>query len=138
MIGALCSTSMTFTKKISSGLGRRTWHTWPVIVPPVQEKDAFIGNALESVWQAAWVALSRAERVIVYGYSFPDADSRSRGFFLRAATSMDRQPSLVPINPDVAAASRGALMFSPSVHLIVPSVRDYLKHADKVCVGKTS
>ncbi len=121
------STEMTYTQPTQSGLGRKKWYTWPIIAPPVVDKGAFLGRALASVWRRAWDALVGAERIVVYGYSFPDADMQSRTFFLRAANSQSRHPVLVTLNPDVNSAVRAAQIFVPHVHVIASSVRDYLK-----------
>ena len=51
------ATNMTYTQETDSGLGRKTWYTWPIIVPPIFEKGSFLGEALEDVWIAARAAL---------------------------------------------------------------------------------
>lgn len=109
-----------------SQVGRTTWYTWPIIVPPIIEKGLFLGKALDSVWDAVWNALVDAERVIVYGYSFPITDSQSRTFFMRAAAKMNRRPLIVSINPDISAAQRAADIFYPSAEMACKDVRTYL------------
>jgi len=111
--------------------GRTTWYTWPIIVPPILEKGSFLGSALDSVWDSAWDALVNAERVIVYGYSFPNADAQSRTFFMRTATKMANGPLMVSINPDITSAQRAAVIFSPSAELACKNARDYLSERIK-------
>ncbi len=67
-----------------------------------------------------------ADRIIIYGYSFPKADVQSLTFFKRAATQMKNKPLLVSINPDLTAAQRAADIFSPQAQLVCESVRTYL------------
>lgn len=117
-------TTMQYTTR--NRTGRTTWYTWPIIVPPILEKGTFLGNALDSVWDAAWETLIEAERVIVYGYSFPNADAQSRTFFKRAAAQMQQRPFMVSINPDMSASQRAAEIFSPSADLACNNVRTYL------------
>jgi hypothetical protein len=83
--------------------GRGSWYLWSLIVPPIYEKGGFIRNELKGVWDRAADALESADRVIFWGYSFPQADVYSRYFFQRAANvnSALRRPIL--INPDPAS-----------------------------------
>jgi hypothetical protein len=120
-------TSMKHTT--GKGQGRRRWHTWPIIVPPIFEKGTFLSAAFESLWQKAWDALIQADRIVVYGYSFPPADAQSRSFFLRAAAKRRTSPVLVTINPDMVAAQRAQEIFSPPIHLLSASVATYLRDA---------
>ena len=46
----------------------------PLIVPPIFEKTPRYRQQLWPVWDAAERQLVTAERLIVFGYSFPDAD----------------------------------------------------------------
>ena len=118
------ATTMQFTSANDSG--RKTWYTWPIIVPPILEKGNFLGNALDSVWDECWRALTSAERVIVYGYSFPAADAQSRTFFKRASVQMANRPMLVTINPDLQSSLRAAEIFKPAAHISCDTVRTYL------------
>ncbi len=87
------------------GRGRSVWYAFPLIVPPVYEKHAFIRMHLQQVWDKAEQALSAATKVVFWGYSFPVADTHARHFFQGLA---DRNPVLrrpVIVNPDPAVAS---------------------------------
>jgi hypothetical protein len=82
------------------GSGRSRWYTFPLIVPPVYEKHAFIRMHLQEVWENAEAALTGADRVVFWGYSFPAADTHARHFFEGMA---DRNPALnhpIVISPD--------------------------------------
>lgn len=120
-------TTMQYTSDNTSG--RKTWYTWPIIVPPILEKGTFLGNALDNIWSESWKALIGADRVIVYGYSFPNADSQSQTFFKRAAAKMSKRPILITINPDFSSSRHASSIFNPIAQLSVDNVRAYLSDA---------
>jgi hypothetical protein len=115
-------TTMTSTFQTASGLGRKKFYTWPVIVPPIFEKSTFLGGALASVWNTAWDELVSAERIVVYGYSFPDADQQSRSLFLRAASQRTTRPLLYSVNPSFTSAERAHSLFRPTLHTVATTV----------------
>lgn len=123
------STTMQYTSDNNSG--RKTWYTWPIIVPPILEKGSFLGNALDSIWDASWEALVEAERIIVYGYSFPNADAQSQTFFRRASAQMKNRPILISINPDLSASHQASNIFHPTAQMSCGSVRTYLSNSVK-------
>jgi len=122
-------TTMQYTSENKSG--RTTWYTWPIIVPPILEKGSFLGNALDSIWDAAWNALVDADRIIVYGYSFPNADAQSQTFFKRASAQMKKRPLLISINPDLMASYHAANIFHPAAQMSCDNVRTYLSNRIK-------
>ena len=126
---------MTFTQTTKSGKGRTKWYTWPLIVPPIFEKGTYLNRALEPVWLAAWQALSEADRLVIYGYSFPAADEQTRAFFRRLAGEWESHPSLVTINPDFGAATRANDLLAPPTHLHTSSVARLLSSAKGIVVG---
>jgi len=126
------NTDMTFTKPNASGKGRKKWYTWPIIIPPIVEKGTFLSAAVSPVWTQAWDALAAAERIVIYGYSFPNADAQTRAFFLRTAAARSRSPVLISINPDVGAAQRAHTVFRPSVHAVADSVKALLLRSQSV------
>ena len=76
-----------------------------------------------------YLPLVEADRILVYGYSFPSADAQSRTFFLRASASMVARPVLISINPDISSAPQAEELFRPRAHMFCGSVRDYLSEA---------
>ncbi len=56
--------------RIRPGAGR-PWYSFPLIVPPVYEKHAFIRRHLQEVWDGGTAALESATRVLFWGYRFP-------------------------------------------------------------------
>lgn len=70
----------------------------PVIVPPVQNKEEYLGPRNE-VWSNARRTLSKADRLIVIGYSLPDFDVAARQLL---ANSLVDGPSLEIVNRNQA------------------------------------
>jgi hypothetical protein len=82
----------------------RKWPLFPLIVPPVYEKHLLIRNNLSEVWSNAEAALLAADRVVFWGYSFPQADMHARHFFKALSVQNAALKSPVLINPDPASA----------------------------------
>lgn len=80
--------------------GGRNWYSFPLIVPPVYEKHAFIRRHLQEVWDAGTEALDSATRVVFWGYSFPPADTHARHFFQARAQQNSALRRPVIVNPD--------------------------------------
>jgi hypothetical protein len=89
-----------------SGRGRTRWYLWPLVVPPIYEKQGFIHGRLRDVWDEARDALLGADRVVFWGYSFPAADVHARYFFQAVAQTNDalRTPTLINPDPHAHAA----------------------------------
>ncbi len=115
---------MTFTRP--SRPGRRKWFTWPVIVPPVYEKGPFITETLASIWNAAYKEIEAAEQIIVFGYSFPQADQQGRSFFRRAIASNNVLKKIVIINTDITAAVVAKEIFLPPILITTEDVFSYI------------
>jgi len=89
----------------SGSKGRTTWYISPLIVPPVYEKHGFIKRHLQDVWDGASQALESADRVVFWGYSFPQADTHARHYFQGLSRSNPALQHPITINPDAAAES---------------------------------
>jgi len=78
----------------------------PLIIPPAKAKtyDVF-GSLFKTIWSAAEDSLTRAEHIILIGYSFPRTDHQSNTLFARAFSQRDSMPrvSIVDPAPDRAA-----------------------------------
>lgn len=85
---------------IQTAPGGRPWRLFPLIVPPVYEKHAFIRRHLQEVWDGATSALMHATKVVFWGYSFPLADTHARHFFQNLSHQNDALRRPVIINPD--------------------------------------
>jgi hypothetical protein len=77
----------------------------PLIVPPIYEKTSMYSQAVGHLWGMADQEIRSADSLIVFGYSFPEADFAARTL-LRSAFHHNSQldsVSVIDISPDVAA-----------------------------------
>ena len=66
------------TETVRGSKRTRQYDVIPLIVPPIYEKSARYQAVLQPVWDLSSAALHSAEELIVFGYSFPDADFSSK------------------------------------------------------------
>jgi hypothetical protein len=104
----------------------RDWYLWPLVVPPIYEKQGLIRNELESVWNKAASALRSATRAIFWGYSFPRADLHARYFFQAAAQDNIALRKPVLINPDPVSHAEMCQILNPGKVTHFQDVKDYL------------
>ncbi len=97
---------LRFTK--AKGRGRSTWYMWPVIIPPVYNKQVLIQRFIPQVWEDAEAVLSTCDRLIFFGYSLPPADIEAEKLFQRSIYSNDALKAVDVVNPDPNAAARYA------------------------------
>jgi hypothetical protein len=81
---------------------------WPVIVPPVYNKQVLIKRFLPQVWEDAEDALLKCDRLIFFGYSLPPADIEAEKLFQRAIYANPKLDAVEVVNPDPNAAARYA------------------------------
>lgn len=77
----------------------------PLVVPPIYEKGPQYRGFLAPLWADARRALKAADRLIVFGYSFPTADFSARSL-LRGALHESAKLSevaVIDMNPSVAS-----------------------------------
>ena len=91
---------MTFTA------GKRTSHTFPLIIPPVNHKAAIIHEDLHPLWEQAEIRLREADEIIVFGYSCPPTDFESANMLRRATNSGVNPQSFVVIDPSPSTFHR--------------------------------
>jgi len=80
--------------------GKKTNHTFPLIIPPVNHKASIIHTDLHPLWEKAESALENSEQVIVFGYSCPPSDFESANLLRRAAGSGEDPETLSVIDPN--------------------------------------
>jgi hypothetical protein len=114
--------------RTDGGRGRSRWTLWPVVVPPVYEKQALRGGGdLESSWGDARKALEAADRVVFFGYSLPMLDIEAEKLFERALTRNRQVGWIDVINPAPAAAARFAAI-APQVPMRwYPGLNEFLE-----------
>lgn len=112
--------------RIRPGAGR-PWYSFPLIVPPVYEKHAFIRRHLQEVWDGGTAALESATRVLFWGYSFPQADTHARHFFQARAQRNEALRRPIVINPDPAAGPVTWEVLQPNRVEQFRSAQEYLE-----------
>jgi hypothetical protein len=75
----------------------------PLIIPPAKAKTYDLFGALfKAIWSAAEDSLSRAEHIILIGYSFPRTDHQSNTLFKSAFSRRNSMPRVSIIDPSPA------------------------------------
>jgi hypothetical protein len=98
------------------GRGRSSWHTWPLIIPPIYAKQAFI-HYVDPAWAEARTALRACDQVVFFGYSLPLPDIEAEKLFQRAVSANAELTAMDVVNPDPASAARYAsLVPKKSLH----------------------
>jgi hypothetical protein len=89
------------------GKGRGTWHTWPLIIPPIYAKQSLI-QTVQAAWAEARQSLEASDRVVFYGYSLPPADIEAEKLFARGLASNSNLSRVDVVNPDPDSSARYA------------------------------
>ncbi len=116
---------LRFTKA-RRGPGRTVWYMWPVLIPPVYNKQALIKRFIPQVWDDARDVLGACERLIFFGYSLPPTDIEAEKLFQRAIFVNDSLRAIDVINPDPDAAARYARLVPTKPLRWHPSVSTFL------------
>jgi len=101
------------TRPVTRTKGRASWYTWPVIIPPVHNKEALIRNFVAQVWTDAATAVSTADVLIFVGYSLPMLDTGAERLFRRGVASNAKLRSVDVVNPSPTSAARYASIMTP-------------------------
>jgi hypothetical protein len=107
--------------------GRSRWYLWPVVVPPIYDKQRIVAMDLfREVWNRARDALENAERLLLVGYSLPEADILARQMLRRTFTRNEGLDAIECINPDVALVVKLKTVLGPNVVRIFHDIPSYL------------
>jgi len=101
-------------------------HLLPLIVPPIYEKAARYQNVVQPLWGAAAEEIRKAEKLIIFGYSFPDTDFAARSMLKRSFHQNDILEEISVIDIDATVASKiSALLGVASTHhyISVPAMK---------------
>lgn len=96
--------NVTINMRINSG--KRSSHTFPLIIPPVNHKAALIHHELHPLWRMAEERLTGANQIIVFGYSCPPTDFESANMLRRATNTGVEPTSFDVIDPNPNAFKR--------------------------------
>ena len=108
-------------RRILSGLrtrsGKKLVHLLPLVVPPIYEKGPLYRQQIGGLWTSARSALERADELIVFGYSFPDADYGARSLLRGAFHQNPNVRTVTIIDISASVGSRVAdLLDVETVH----------------------
>jgi hypothetical protein len=106
--------------------GRTSWYTWPVIVPPVYNKQALIQRFLPDVWKDARTELSRCDRALFFGYALPTADIEAEKLFQRSLAANEQLSAVHVVNPDPSTAERYARLLPMKALKWYPDIKEYM------------
>lgn len=74
-----------------------------LIIPPVNEKTTYFNNeTIRGLWKDAGIALAKADRIFVIGYSLPISDLGMRLFLTNNQPSEQTPIYVIDIDPEVA------------------------------------
>jgi len=91
----------------------------PIIVPPVSEKTLRYSSILKDIRKLSGDHLRDAERIIVFGYSFPEADIMARNMISQAINTNNSIKDFIIIDIDPSVCTRIAR------HSNLPSFKYY-------------
>jgi hypothetical protein len=112
-----------------AGPGRRRWYLWPLVVPPIYDKQRVTGiGLLQGLWTRAEEAIRNAERLTLIGYSLPDADVLARQSLRRSYIANANLVTVDCINPDVRIAEKLKNTLDCRVVRLFHDVESYLGH----------
>ena len=112
-------------RKIRTGPGAHGHDVVPVIVPPIMEKSQQYTKVLGPIWDEAEKLLRNATRVIVFGYSLPDADPKGRSLLRASLGTSTCLTEVVVINPDPAVVGKVAHVLSGARMRQYPGVTEF-------------
>jgi len=72
-------------------------NTIPIIIPPTFFK-VMSNHYLQNIWRKTEISLSKADRIIFCGYSFPDADIHIKYLLKRIEINNSKSPEIIIIN----------------------------------------
>lgn len=73
----------------------------PLIIPPVQNKKYdFYGSLFQQLWGKAEESLSKTDKIVIIGYSFPKTDLKTDELFKKAFTQRTNMPEIIIVNPN--------------------------------------
>lgn len=113
--------------RTGSARGRKRWHLWPLIVPPIYDKQRIIGmQILQSMWKRASDAITVADRLVLVGYSLPESDITARQMLRRSFSANGPLRSVVLVNPDPTMGAKLQRILGTKVLHVYSDLRSYL------------
>ena len=117
---------MTIDMTITIDKKRR--YTFPLVVPPVVNKASILHDSMAEIWKRALDCLKEANKVVVYGYSCPQADQESANLITRALRNSSKLDDLSIVDPSTTAFDRFASLTNSNVIHYYRNAKAYLSH----------
>ncbi|MFH1687624.1 MAG: hypothetical protein ABIE70_08910 [bacterium] len=99
----------------------------PILVPPVFEKNTQYRGLLQGLRQIGLRKIAGADRLVVYGYSFPQADVSAQAMFIGGLAGNRKKPEIHVIDVNPAVCERIVSLTGVRSLTYHCSVDDYLK-----------
>lgn len=116
--------------RASGRQGGRGWYLWPLVVPPIYDKQRITGmNLLQQVWDKAASAIASAERLVLFGYSIPEADVLAKQMLRTAARGNTSLQCVECINPDPTIVEKVDRLLSPDVIRLFADAGSFVRHS---------
>ncbi len=120
-------------QKIFLNLRHRVKSRWtdvvPLVVPPIYEKASRYKDIVGRIWDEAITELKSAKHLIIFGYSFPDADFAARSLFRRCFHSNSKIDSVTVIDTNPAVAGHIANILAVKSLKYFRDVPTFIRHA---------
>lgn len=111
----------------------RPWYLWPLVVPPIYDKQRITGmTVLQELWNQAEDAIEEAERLVLIGYSLPEADVLARQSIRRGYLANRILTSVDSVNPDVGVAAKLKANLDCKIVRVFDDAETYLEHGFEV------
>lgn len=101
----------------------------PLIIPPIIEKTSRYKRTIGDLWQIASSTIKSANKLIVYGYSFPETDFSARSLFKRSIFTNTQLDEIIVIDTDPKIASKIFSIGSINRAHYYTSVKYYVKNS---------
>ena len=96
----------------------------PLIVPPNPQKGEYL-KTIHTLWQKADTQLKKADRIVVVGYSLPDADTSAKQL-LKESVQNANEFDIINSSPDAFSALEKKLERKSDIQIPTP-FRDYVR-----------
>ncbi len=118
---------MGYHMRSRTSRGRQRWHLWPLIIPPIYDKQRVMGMAiLQSLWDKAAHSIATAESILLVGYSLPESDISARQLLRRSFVSNANLHRITLINPDPLVVPKVQRILGVRVIRVYADVASYL------------
>lgn len=105
--------------------GSRSQHTFPVIIPPVNQKSSVMHQNIQPIWAKAEEDLRLSDTVIIFGYSCPPLDFESSNMIQRSLRGNTSGKNISVIDPDPNIVKHYIDLVEPRKIVYYPSAQEF-------------